>query len=492
MRRKKLSWSRVLKNSGLYGLVSFFQKAMGFLLLPIYTAYLSPDDYGIVSVVTSMVAVMYIIYTFAMEGSITRFYYEYKDDMKHVKEFWGTITIFVLINSVISTIVIFIFRNSIINSVLKDISFFPYVFLGLISLTVSPLYLIYQATLQARQLGRSYAANNAINFFLKIFLTVVFLLMTNLGAIGVLLASAITDVLFFVITLYRFLPEVSFKFNIKYFKEALKYSLPLIPHLLSGWALAMLDRIFINNMKTTYDVGIYNIGFQISNIINVITAAANQAYVPWFFEKMKEDISSRKDIINFATVAVTLYCYLAFSLSLFGRNILEFMVSAEYRIAWEIIPLLSFAYVFHGIYYFSVNTLFYNKKGTKYIPIGTFFSAILNVILNFVFVPYYGNIGASLATLISMVLSSVLIMIISLKIEKIEFNYLKMYVYSIVFFLLSMIIYVDSYFNFNVWVFFILKCILLVCITAIILYKYRTMINVILELLKSKVRRVKR
>lgn len=463
---------KMLKNSGIYGFVSILQKSIGFLLLPLYTSYLTTTDYGITSVVGTIVNFLSIFYMLSLNGSITRFYFDYKDDENKLKEFWGTAILFVIINCFFISAVLLIFHKFLLQPLAKGINFYPYIFLGLISITLNPIYNIFQCTLQTVQNGRKYGLNNIIYFLVNIFLTIILVVFFKLGAIGVLLAGTITSVVFFIYTLIDFIPQVKLKINKKYLIESLKYAIPLVPHSLAGWTMDVIDRIFLNNMKSTAVVGIYNIGYQFGYIISILTTAVNQAYVPWFFEKMDQGEKGRESIIRFSEYAIVFYGFSAMCISLFGQEVISIMVTKSFREGWKIIPIITFAYVFTGIYYFFVNPLFYNKNGTKFIPIGTFASAVLNVLFNFLLIPNYGMIGAALATLISTICSSFLILYLMNKIEKVNFNWIKIYMITFIFMIISYFSYMDGVFNNNI-LFFIYKLAVLVVVSSVLGILYR-------------------
>lgn len=460
---------KMIKNSSIYGLVSILQKAIGFFLLPVYAVHLEPVDYGITAVVGAIVSFLSVFYMLSLHASISRFYFDYKDDKEKLAEFWGTNILFIIINSIVMTIILVIFNKFLIQPFAKGVPFYPYIMLGLISITLNPIYSIFQSTLQAEQNGRKYGLNNLSYFIINIVLTIMFVVFFKLQAKGVLLASAITDIIFFIYTLIDFLPKVKLKININYLKKSMKYAFPLIPHSLAGWTMAMIDKLFINVMKTTAAVGIYNIGFQFGNIINILTTAVNQAYVPWFFEKMKD--KDEKSIIKTSEYAIVVYGFMAMCISLFAKDVIYIMLPDKYMDAWIVIPFISFAYVFNGVYYFFVNPLFYNRKGTKFVAVGTFASAIFNCILNYLLIPKYDIIGASVASLIANVLASLLILYISSKIEKINFNFVKMYSTAFIFLAISMISFLGM--NMSMLKFFFIKVIILIAICGAIFKVYK-------------------
>lgn len=429
---------RLLKSSGIYSLVQILQKCIGLVLIPVYTGLLSPDEKGITDVITPIVAFLSIFYSLSINSAVIRFYVDYKDDKKKLKDFWGTCILFVILNSLALTTIIIIFKKFLIMPLAGGIEFYPYIFLGMISITFNPIYTTFQSTLQAKEESRKYASNNLLYFIINLSLNLIFIVGFRLGALGSLLALAITDTIFFIYTVIVFLPTVTLKINKTYLAQGLKYSLPLLPHTLSGWAVSMIDRLFINGIVSRAATSIYSTAAQFGNIINVLTSAINQAYVPWFFERMKEKEKNEDEIISMAETLTIVYCFMAMGMSLFGPEIFKLVVNERYYEGWKVIPFISFAFVFNGIYYFFVNPLFYNKRGIKFIAIGTFSGALLNSILNALLIPYFGGIGAGIASLISMIISCILVYFISKKIEPLKFNIIKMFSIAFLFLFISL------------------------------------------------------
>ena len=162
----------LLKNSSIYSLVQILQKAIGLFLLPVYTSLLSPSDKGITDVVQPLVTFLSIFYTLALNSAVVRFYVDYKENDKKLKEFWGTCITFVILNSVIITIILIIFKDVLLLPLAKGINFYPYIVLGLVSITFNPIYTIFQSTLQAREESSTYGINNLLYFILNLSLNI--------------------------------------------------------------------------------------------------------------------------------------------------------------------------------------------------------------------------------------------------------------------------------------------------------------------------------
>ena len=112
-------------------------------------------------------------------------------------------------------------------------------------------------------------------------------------------------------------------------KKMCEISLPLLPHSLSGWVMSMVDRVLLNNMKNAASAGLFNIGFQFANILNIITVAINQAYAPWFLDQMNSEQGKRK-ITQAAHVIVVFYSFIALGISFFSPEFMFLFLERSY------------------------------------------------------------------------------------------------------------------------------------------------------------------
>ncbi len=433
--------NKLLHNSGIYSIISLLQKGINFFLIPILTAYLTTFDYGVVAVVFSINAFLNVFYLLSLNGSLDRFYYEHKDDEELVKKLFGTIVTFVFLMSVILSIIIVIGHRWIIDPFLSNVDFYPYMILGMISVLFNPLFTIFQSTLQARQEGKKFGKNNILFFFANITFLLISVLVFNLGAKGVLGSLALTNFIFFIYTLFHFGKEIQFGINFPILRASLKYSLPLVPHSLSGVVTNVIDKLFINNLMSTSFAGIYNIGNTFGSIVLLIASGVNQAFAPWFNEQIKEE--KYNEIPQKAKLLIMFYSVIALGLSFFGKEVIYFITPEAYHQAWKVIPFIAYAFVFHGVYYFFSAPIFYDisGKGNRVLPFFTISSAALNIILNLVLIPKHGIIGAALATLISKFILVISLSFVYNKFLNIKYEKLSMIFIPLIYLIISLISY---------------------------------------------------
>src|SRR5690606_14658089 len=159
--------SKMLLNSSIYSIIMLLQKGINFLLIPVLTLYLTTFDYGVIAVILAINAFLNTFYLLGLNGSLNRFYYEYKNDKELLQKLFGTIITFVICNSLLITFVLIFARKWLLIPFLANVDFFPYMILGLISVLFNPCFTIYQNTLQASQNGTKYGKNNLMFFIIN-------------------------------------------------------------------------------------------------------------------------------------------------------------------------------------------------------------------------------------------------------------------------------------------------------------------------------------
>lgn len=412
---------KLIENSLIYSGLGALQKGIAFLLLPVYTQFLTPDDYGIVSVINAVATFLGVFYLMGLNGAAYRYYFDLKEKGDELKRFWGTIITFLLFLSLGITSILLFFGHSMLRPFIGDIKYYPYMFFGIVGAAFLPIFTIYQSLLQARHDGRRYGIVNLFNFLILSSLTVVFIVVFKLKAMGPILALALTSGLFLVFTLWDMRKEFSFGIDIKYLKKSLIYSLPIVPHTLTGWVTGLLDRLLINRFVSTAASGIYNIGYLFGGIQSFVNIAVNQAYGPWFFEEMKKNRTEK--VKRFFILAMTLYITLVLWVTLFAKEAMWIMARGDFRESWKVVGLLSFGNFFSGYYYFLANQLFFSERGTRYVPIATVSAALFSFILNLVLIRKYGIMGAAITMLCTSIVTVFLVGLFARRIQPVDWDH---------------------------------------------------------------------
>lgn len=416
---------KLLKNSVIYSVSTFVQKGLMFLLLPIYTRYISVEEYGIATVVLAISFICSIFFTLGLDSAIVRFYFDLKDSIEDFSKFFGTLLISLVTISIVNFALLATVLSPVIQYFMEDIPFNPYGYVGFAILIFQPLYNLCLSFLQATNQAARYSYLSFLYFFLNVGLTLVFLVHFEMEAKGYLMAILIAQAISSVTGLILIRKNFVLVFNYVDLKKAFRYSFPLVPHSLASQTTSYADRIILNKLTDSTKAGIYHLGYVLSIPVEVLTYSINRAYTPLFFERIKGSEEEKASIIEAGLVTTVVYFLSAAGLSLFAFEIIFTFFKPEFIMAHKVVPFVAFAFVNVGLYYLFSTILFYDKRLTRYIPVCTVLSGFTTVALNLLLIPRYGLLGSGAALFCGQLLLAVMTYLFSRKSDLIQWPIIK-------------------------------------------------------------------
>jgi O-antigen/teichoic acid export membrane protein len=386
------------KNTSVYILATIINSAIPFLLIPFLTNYLSPSDYGILSIHAVLLAFVTPFVGLNTQNYISRLYFVL--DKKEMSKYIGNIFFVSIVSVLFVSVSIFLFQDFIfLNTHLPIFGIWSTVLIAFQQFFISIPLTIWQIKNKATYFGVLQISSTALNFLITLYLLIQLNASWTSRIEGQILSGFIIAS-FSILYLYK-ADYLKINFNKEYIYSSLKYGVPLIPHAIGGVLLSIANRYFLVEFIGLNETGIYFLAFQFTSIINIFTNALNTAYVPWLFSKL----SKPNNVINLKIVKFT-YIYYIFLITAsllflyllpFG---LKYFTGEKYHTAQKYFDWLILGNVFNGMYLMVTNYLFYSKK-TYLLAIITFFSALFSIGLNYLLVPIYGGEGAGAASAIS-------------------------------------------------------------------------------------------
>lgn len=441
---------RISKNSLGFGIGVMLTQAISFFLLPVYTRYLTPADYGIISLATVVASILSFIFLFGMTNAVSRFYYDYRKDKDELKEYLSTICITVFSASFALSVILYLFGDPLFIRITPDLPQHPYISLVIWTTFLGIPLSLGLVLLQVRERALAYSLINVARFLVSTLLIIAFVVFLREGALGSLRGQFLSAAIFFLVGLAILKRDLGLHYNESKLKESLAFSIPLIPHEAAGMVMRLIDRLFLNKYSTLSNVGLYSLGYQIGSILSLFTMSINLAWVPFLFSSARELGDKAKPTFSALTTYYTAFIlFLAIGMAAFANDVLVIMTTPKYYNASEVIPIITLGFVFNGLYFMVVNQLFYLKK-TAHISSVTFSSAFINVVFNAILIPRYDMKGAAYSMLISYAYTFFLIFYFSHKFYPIPYDYGKI----MKIFAISALIYIATLFtsNGNLWI----------------------------------------
>jgi len=397
-----LKANSLLSGSAVYLVSNILNAAIPFALLPVLTRYLRPTEYGEVAMFQTLVGAMGAFVGLSVAGAAGRKFYDGKLGESELKQFIAACLQILLASSALVFVVTFAFSEQLGAWLgLKKQWILLAVFVTTALVVVQLRLGQWQVRKEARRYGALQISQSALNMLLSLLLVVLFLQ----GAAGRIWAQVWATGIAAVLALTFLKRDGLLSFLVwkpAYLWEALKFGVPLIPHIGGVFLLASADRFVIKAEFGLAEAGIYMVAVQLSSAMGLVFDAINKAYVPWLFEHLKRDIFAEKcRIVRYTYVwfaLILLGAALAFA---FGPWLVTLVAGQAYAQAGEVIGWLALGQAFGGMYLMVTNYAFYSKR-TGMLSLATITSGVINVILLVVLIRLLGLKGAAIAFSISM------------------------------------------------------------------------------------------
>jgi O-antigen/teichoic acid export membrane protein len=390
---------KLLTNSAIYSGLGILDKGIGLLLLPIYTRFLTPADYGTFTVVDSITTFLVLLYPVGADATLIRTQFTEKDPDR-LARLRGTLMLFLLCMGLIGGVVLSLGREWLLQPFGGDVAFWPFLVLGLISAWFQPVQRAYLSILQARQNAMGFIRQAGGASILRIGLVLLFVVVLRWGAVGLMLGIIIPYVVFAIVALWQIRRDVVWCIDWSALQRSLVYSLPIVPHLLAGWTTGYLGMLVLNHFEGTADVGIYGIAAKFALIVGFVTHGISVALQPQMYAFYANPTEKEAPVARVKVLGtMAIFGIVAVGVALFSADVIRVMATPVFYTATSIVPILALATFLQGVYSTYANALYFEEKGPRFLPIASIAGAIVSVVLMFWLIPMFAAYGTALATL---------------------------------------------------------------------------------------------
>ena len=411
---------KVLNHTIIYGLGKSSLQIVGFILLPLYTRFLTPSDYGILSLVNFFTGFFLAIFVLGTSTSVFRYYLESDDSILKQKACYSSLLLVSVWSSII-LVLLFPFKNF-ISFLLFDTDIYgAYVMLGLCTTALGAISSIPMFIIRAEDKAGLFISNNLIRMFLRVGLGITFVVALKRAALGALEASFITALIFTIYLLLHRIRKTDFSFSFEVLIRMLKYGFPLVVHGI-GWVIMNAsDKFILKEYSNLEQVGIYSVGHTLGYGVMIIIGSFGNAWPQMMFAYDK-----KKDASKFYGKTLTYYVAILglvwVGITLFSKDIVMLMTHEKFWDGHQVISLIALAYIIHGAFNITSSGI-YTKAKTHIEFILTPLTVCLCILLNFFFISKWGMMGAAWATLFSFSFQFLLYTVMANKYVKINFEW---------------------------------------------------------------------
>jgi len=412
----KMIKSSFFKESFIYGLSSALSRFSAFFTIPIYTRYLSLEEFGLLDLYITISMILYIVLEMQMQSGFMRSYYEKQKENK-LDELLGTVLKYYFI--------VFCFLISFVMGLFfLDIEskYLLYEYLLPIALFIFPkqIFDLNNIMMRMEHQAKKFLFFN-VSYVFSISLLGIFLVVFVQSSVDMILWSmVIGNIVFGTIAFKNLIKFIPLKLNLFHFKEVFYYGAPIVPAVIGGWAMSAIGRFIIAENMTLEDLGIYSLALKIGMIFLIFVEAFRLTWSPFVVKKYgennsKEVFAKALNYYVFVGLAIVSLIYLSSPL------LIKILATDKYLSALDVIPILLMAYFWQG----SINIIAVGNgwvRKTYLNSLGSLIGGIFVLLITFQLINSIGIKAAAIGQLIGFITSFFVTMYYAQRNIKIQYS----------------------------------------------------------------------
>lgn len=381
-----------IKASFWFLVCSFLQRGISALTTPIFTRLLTTEEYGNFSVFNSWLNILTIFLTLNLSlGVYTQGLVKFEDDRDVFSSSLQGITTALTLGWLVIYLIGHNFWNHLFSlTTVQMLAMF-------VMIWATAAFNFWSAEQRIDYKYKTLVITTAIVSVAKPVVGIVFVILANDKVTARILGLALVELLGYCWFYFAQMRRGKVFYSKRFWSYALKFNIPLIPHYLSSIVLNSSDRIMIKQMVSSDAAGIYSLAYAISMIMLLFNTAFSQTMSPWMYKRIKNKTVTEIEPIMYLSLymiaGLNLFCILV------APEVVAIFAPKTYYDAIWVIPPVALSVVLIFSYDFFARFEFYYEK-TKFIMFASVVAALLNIVLNYIFIKIFGYRAAGYTTLV--------------------------------------------------------------------------------------------
>lgn len=395
----KIIKSNFLKESFIYGLSSALSKFSAFFTIPIYTRYLSVEEFGLLDLYITMSIILYIVLEMQMQSGFMRSYYEKQKENK-LDELLGTVLKYYFI--------VFVFLISFaMGLLLLDIDskylLFEYLFPIVLFILPKQIFDLNNILMRMEHQAKRFLLFNVLYVFSIAILGVFLVVFVQSSVEMILWSMTIGNIVFGIVVFKNLIKHIPLKLNLFHFKEVFYYGAPIVPAVIGGWAMSAIGRFIITENMTLEDLGIYSLALKIGMIFLIFVEAFRLTWSPFVVKKYGDSNATEvfaKALNYYVIIGLFIVCLIYLSSPL----LIKILATDKYISALDVMPILLMAYFWQG----AINIIAVANgwvRKTYLNSIGSLSGGIFVLLITYYYINLIGIKAAAIGQLIGFIVS---------------------------------------------------------------------------------------
>lgn len=389
----------LVKEGGLYTVANLLTKGVSLLLIPFYTVYFSPADYGVIDIINLSSLFITAVIGLQLNQGLARFVAEPTMSRHQNKTFastaiWTSVFLFCT-----ASLVFLCFPEFFVDLLSSDTKINPKTFqLAVVVFLLNSVFYLLAVHLRFLRMSRPFTIISFLHASLSIVLILLLVLVYDLGIDSIYISYILILPPLIAVQFYLLRKEIIATFSHRALYKLLSFSTPLIPAAIAIMFMNFTDRVFIKQYLNFNELGIYAMGTKFASFVAVMVSGFNMALMPLVYQKYRNE-TTRNELSRFLEIYVAFGSIGVLILSLFSTEVLHIFAHPNFYSSGEVMPYMFYTAFLVGFSMFSIGLNI--EKKTKLTAVIVIVFAAFNILLNFILMPRYGLSGAAIATLIA-------------------------------------------------------------------------------------------
>lgn len=413
-------FKRLSKHILVYGLGDTVNKLLAIFIVPLFTRYLSPVDYGVSGVLIVTNVLIIGLADLGLSSGVVRFLKEEKEPQRSRLVSTAQMT---MVAITLSIALIALFFGEAISQVFFQTPEYSYIIaLNFFSIPLTLATSVPMMRWRLEEKSKLFAAFTLTKVATGLGLNILFIVFLRRGITGLFESSLINAMIYALVANFDLIyQKTSFSFSRNLFKKMFLFGFPFVFSSVSIWILNWADRFVLARMTNLSETGLYTLGYSIGMAIMLPVGAFTAAWVP-FYMSVSDQPNAQK-IYAYSATYYSLVCgFFILLIAVFSRDYFYFFTPEKFHSAYIIVPMITLAYALKGLFSVTIIGSFLSKK-TIYPLISEAIAMAINIGLMFILIPVMGRMGAAWATLAAYAILPFLIIYLTNRFYPIKYEY---------------------------------------------------------------------
>jgi len=390
----KAQFKRLGKGTLIYGLGGILNRFIGLLMLPLFTAYLTPTDYGISSILGLVSFVLNSVFTLGFGVSIGVCYYEGDNSERKRTAIW-TASFFLLLSVLVMLALGVGLKKPISMLAFQSDEYAKFITPTVIGAAFGIVTVPFILRLQFEERAKLFVILTAVSTIISISINILLVVFLKWGVRGVVIGGMVGQIISFLFYFMAAARGLPVKIDLLVARELFRLGLPMVPSFTFVFVIQQGNKYILQLVRGLEESGLYTVGFNLGLALNYVVSAFQTAWYPFFmsfFEKREEARTLFGRIATYYFLgfgAVNLMFYLA------ARPVVLILTKPAFHEAYRVVGLSASSSFFFGVFSLILPGMYFAKE-VKFVALIQGLSAVISVIANVLLIPPLGFVGAAL------------------------------------------------------------------------------------------------